>query len=119
MYTGLPRLCRHVQVCMALSQVAKHSLDLAEAVVEADVFPQALTCLQFPDATVKSAACQLVRDVVKHSAELAQVIVGAGGVALIVDNIKVRLLSTCIFPAVSMASSEMTISLVADLYPKM
>lgn len=75
------------QVCTALSHVAKHSLDLAEAVVEADVFPQALTCLQFPDAAVKSAAAYLVREVVKHSAELAQVIVGAGGVALIIENI--------------------------------
>ena len=77
-----------------MSQVAKHSLDLAEAVVEADVFPQALTCLQFPDAAVKSAAAYLVREVVKHSAELAQVIVGAGGVALIIENINVRLHST-------------------------
>ena len=36
-----------------------------------------------------------MREVVKHSAELAQVIVGAGGVALMIENIHVRLRSTC------------------------
>ena len=39
-----PRLKR--QVFSALSQIAKHSLDLAEMVVEAEVFPAVLTSLK-------------------------------------------------------------------------
>lgn len=35
-----------LQVCSALAQVAKHSVDLAEVVVEAEVFPKVLTCLK-------------------------------------------------------------------------
>jgi hypothetical protein len=85
-----------VQVCVALSQVAKHSLDLAEAVVEADVFPKALICLRFPDEGVRIAAAALVRDVVKHSAELAQMIVGAGGVSSLVESIEVWHCSLCL-----------------------
>jgi len=34
------------QVCSALAQIAKHSVDLAEVVVEAEVFPKLLTCLK-------------------------------------------------------------------------
>ena len=30
----------------ALSQIAKHSVDLAEMVVEAEIFPAVLTCLK-------------------------------------------------------------------------
>jgi hypothetical protein len=76
-----------VQVCCALAQVAKHSVDMAEAVVEAEAFPRALTCLQFPDDLVRKHAATLVREVAKHSAELAQLIVGSGGVGTLVDYI--------------------------------
>jgi hypothetical protein len=52
-----------LQVCAALAQVAKHSVDLAEVVVEAEVFPKCLTCLKYPDDTVRKAAATLVREV--------------------------------------------------------
>lgn len=79
-----------LQVCVALSQVAKHNLDLAESITEAAVFPKALTCLLHPDTTVCAAAAALVREVVKHSAELAQLIVSAGGVSTMAQCMKVR-----------------------------
>lgn len=41
------------QVCCSLSQIAKHSVDLAEVVVGAEIFPKILTCLKFPDEFVK------------------------------------------------------------------
>jgi hypothetical protein len=69
-----------LQVCCALAQVAKHSVDLAEVVVEAEVFPKVLTCLQYPDEGVRKHAATLVREVAKHSVDLAQLIVGNGGV---------------------------------------
>lgn len=74
-----------MQVCCALAQVAKHSVDMAEVVVEAEIFPRLLTCLQFPDELVRKHAATVVREVAKHSAELAQLIVGAGGVGTLVD----------------------------------
>lgn len=74
-----------VQVCCALAQVAKHSVDMAETVVEAEVFPRVLTCLQFPDELVRKHAATVVREVAKHSFDLAQLIVGAGGVGTLVD----------------------------------
>ncbi len=36
----------HAQVCMCLAQIAKHSVELAEVVVEAEIFPKILTCLK-------------------------------------------------------------------------
>jgi hypothetical protein len=44
----LNRLTRapNLQVSSALAQIAKHSVDLAEVVVEAEVFPKLLTCLK-------------------------------------------------------------------------
>lgn len=50
-----------IQVCSALGQIAKHSVDLAEVVVEADIFPKCLTCLRFPDEFVQKNAATLVR----------------------------------------------------------
>lgn len=41
------------QVLSALSQIAKHSVDLAEMVVEAEIFPAVLTSLNDPDEYVK------------------------------------------------------------------
>jgi hypothetical protein len=48
------------QVCSALGQIAKHSVDLAEVVVEAEVFPKCLTCLKYPDEFVQKHAATLV-----------------------------------------------------------
>jgi hypothetical protein len=47
-------------VCSALGQIAKHSVDLAEVVVEAEVFPKCLTCLRYPDEFVQKHAATLV-----------------------------------------------------------
>lgn len=43
---GTPAPAWPLQVCCALAQIAKHSVDLAEVVVEAEVFPKLLTCLK-------------------------------------------------------------------------
>lgn len=54
----------------ALSQISKHSVDLAEMVTEADVFPAALTCLRDPDEYVRKNVTILMREVVKHTPEV-------------------------------------------------
>jgi hypothetical protein len=43
-----------------LGQIAKHSVDLAEVVVEAEIFPKCLTCLRYPDKFVQKHAATLV-----------------------------------------------------------
>jgi hypothetical protein len=75
------------QVCCALSQIAKHSVDLAEVVVGAEIFPKILTCLKFPDEFVKKHAATVVREIAKHTPELAQLVVGNGGVGALVDYV--------------------------------
>ena len=37
------------QVCSCLGQIAKHTVDLAEVVVEAEIFPRILNCLKDMD----------------------------------------------------------------------
>jgi hypothetical protein len=39
-------------VCAALAQIAKHSVELAETVVEAEIFPKILSCLKDTDIQV-------------------------------------------------------------------
>merc|ERR1711881_256679 len=72
-------------ILSALSQISKHSVELAELVVEAEVFPGVLTCLKSDDSYVVKNTATLMRDIAKHTPELAQLIVNAGGVAAIVD----------------------------------
>jgi hypothetical protein len=64
--THLPPFLAALQVCAALAQVAKHSVDLAEVVVEAELFPKCLTCLKYPDDAVRKAAATLCREVGRH-----------------------------------------------------
>ena len=54
----------------ALSQIAKHSVDLAEMVVEAEIFPAVLTCLKDPDEYVKKNVATLIREIAKHTPEV-------------------------------------------------
>lgn len=54
----------------ALGQMSKHSVDLAEMVVVAEVFPAALLCLRDPDEGVRKNVATLMREVVKHSPEV-------------------------------------------------
>lgn len=97
----------------ALSQISKHSVSLAEMVIEAEVFPAAVSCLRDADEYVKKNVVTLMREVVKHTPEvqhaltvictnihkghtvtclhvclfsqLAQVIVNCGGLAAVID----------------------------------
>ena len=57
-----PRAAHWEQVCSALGQVAKHSVDLAEVVVEAEIFPKILTCLKDVDTTVRKHAATCIRE---------------------------------------------------------
>ena len=52
-----------LQVCCALAQIAKHSVGLAEVVVEGEVFPKILTCLKGRDEGVRKHTATVVREV--------------------------------------------------------
>ena len=54
-----PKLKR--QIFSALSQIAKHTVDLAEMVVESQVYPAALVSLKDPDDYVKKNCATLAR----------------------------------------------------------
>lgn len=68
----IPYLTKHGerQVCCCLGQIAKHSVDLAEVVVEAEVFPNILKCLRDSDLYVRKNAATCIREIAKHTPEV-------------------------------------------------
>ena len=50
--------------------VAKHAMDMAEVIIEADIIPLVLEHCGHTDELVRKAACGLVREIVKHSPEV-------------------------------------------------
>lgn len=54
----------------ALGQISKHSVDLAELVVEAEIFPAVLACLRDPDEYVRKNVTTLMREITKHTPEV-------------------------------------------------
>lgn len=57
-------------MCCCLGQIAKHSVDLAEVVVEAEVFPNILKCLRDSDLYVRKNAATCIREIAKHTPEV-------------------------------------------------
>lgn len=58
------------QVLSCLGSIAKHSVELAELVVEAEVINPVLTRLKDADAYVQKNAATLIRELVKNSPEV-------------------------------------------------
>ena len=58
------------QVCSALSQIAKHTVDLAETVVDGEIFPNVLNCLKDSDGYVKKNGATLICEISKHTPEV-------------------------------------------------
>lgn len=54
----------------ALAQISKHSVDLAEMVVEAEIFPAVLSCLKDSDEHVRKNVATLIREIAKHTPEV-------------------------------------------------
>ena len=68
----LPTPLPPLQVFSALSQISKHCVDLAELVVEAEVFPSVLTSLRDPDEYVRKNTATLIREIAKHTPEVGR-----------------------------------------------
>ena len=62
-------------------------MDLAEVVVEAEIFPNILNCLRDVDTMVRKNGAMCVREVSKHTPELAKLIVNSGGAAALVEYV--------------------------------
>ena len=58
------------QVLSALASIAKHTVDFAELIVEAELFPNVLNHMAHPDENVVKGAAVLTREVCKHSFEV-------------------------------------------------
>ena len=68
----LPPSLPPLQVFSALSQISEHCVDLAELVVEAEVFPSVLTSLRDPDEYVRKNTATLIREIAKHTPEVGR-----------------------------------------------
>ncbi|KAF4718186.1 Sperm-associated antigen 6, partial [Perkinsus olseni] len=63
--------------------IARHTKELALAVVDAGAVPLLVLCFQEPELTLKRMSASALADIAKHTPELAQTVVDAGGVSLI------------------------------------
>jgi len=52
-------------VCSCLANIARHTIDLAETVVENEIFPKILYKLKDPDQLVKKFAATCIREIAK------------------------------------------------------
>lgn len=62
-----------------------HSIDLAEDVVEAEIFPRIFNCLKDEDVEIRRNAAACICNIAKHSVDLAKMITHAGGVIYMVE----------------------------------
>ncbi len=67
-----------------LRSVAKHSPELAQAVVDSGALEALVMCLEEFDPSVKESAAWALGYIATHTAELAQAVVDAGAVPLLV-----------------------------------
>ena len=75
------------QVCSCLANIARHTQDLADNVVNNDIFPKILYKLKDPDQLVRKFAATCIREIAKQSLDLAKLICNSGGAVAIVDYV--------------------------------
>lgn len=72
---------------LCLSNIAKHSNELAETVAENELFPKIFKCLKHDDLLVRKYSCTCIREIARQSPELAKVIANHNGVKHLVEYI--------------------------------
>ena len=75
------------QVCSCLAQIAKHTQELAEEVVNHNIFPKIFGLLKDQDVVLRKNSATCIREIAKQSSELANHICNAGGGAALVEYI--------------------------------
>lgn len=61
---------------MALNEIAKHSIDLAQNVIDAGAAPYLTQQINHHDAQLKKQVCQTLSNIAKHTPEMAETICG-------------------------------------------
>ena len=56
---------------LALNEVAKHSMDLAQVVIDAGAVPYLTQQINHHDAQLKKQTCQTLSNIAKHTPEMA------------------------------------------------
>ena len=74
----------------ALSEICKHTPDLAQAVVDAGATPFLSSLISHNDAQLKKQVCSCLAQIAKHNVELAGVVVEAEIFPKILNNLKVK-----------------------------
>ncbi|XP_055337176.1 sperm-associated antigen 6-like isoform X3 [Paramacrobiotus metropolitanus] len=64
--------------CFIMKSIAKHSAELAQAVVEGGGAAGLVTCLDAPEAALREQATEALGCIAKHTSDLAQSVVDAG-----------------------------------------
>ena len=82
--SGLMQRFYKKAAAFVLRAVAKHSTQLAKAVVDSGALEALVVCLEEFDPTVKEAAAWALSCIAKHTPELAMSVVEAGAVPLLV-----------------------------------
>lgn len=70
-----------------MANIARHTIDLAEIVVDNDIFPKILYRLKDSDNLVRKYAAICIREIAKQSLDLSKLICNSGGAVAIVDFI--------------------------------
>ena len=65
---------------LALSCIAKHNQELAQAVVDAGAIGLLVMCVQEPELTLKRISATALSEIAKHGEELAEAVVEQGAV---------------------------------------
>lgn len=61
----------------ALNEISKHTIDLAQTVVDSGAVPYLAQQINHHDSQLKKQVCQTLSNIAKHSAELAETVCGA------------------------------------------
>ncbi|XP_050427537.1 sperm-associated antigen 6-like [Adelges cooleyi] len=82
-----------------IRDIVRHCLSLSENAIEADLFPTILVLMGSPDELVRNEAAKVVGEMVKQSVQISQLVVNAGGIAALMNVIKLSK-EHCCLPAV-------------------
>ena len=99
------------EASMALTEIARHSNELAKIVVDAKAIPALAKLLSHPDAKLKRRVCTCLAYIAGHTIELADDVVNSDVLRKIPDclkdvDIRVRTNAACILKELSRASSR-------------
>ena len=80
--------CLQRQAFYSSAQIAKHTLDYAELILEAGIFPQVVIAIRDKDTNLRKEAANLIKELCKHSYETSQIVVNSGAVTALVDYLE-------------------------------